>query len=87
MLGEHVIFESRSEEWATPQAMFDLLDKEFGFTIDVCATAENAKCERFFTKTENGLAQEWSGVCWMNPPYGKEIGKWMQKAYEASMGG
>ena len=72
---------SNSGEWETPQAFFDELNKEFGFTLDVCATQENAKCERYFTREEDGLKQAWSGVCWMNPPYGREIGKWVKMAY------
>ena len=71
----------RSHDWGTPQDFFDNLDAEFGFTIDVCASPENAKCERYFTYHDNGLAQDWSGeVCWMNPPYGREIARWMGKA-------
>lgn len=76
-----------NEGWETPQDLFDALNAEFGFTLDVCATTENAKCERYFTLRENGLWQEWTGVCWMNPPYGREIGRWMQRAYEASLDG
>jgi phage N-6-adenine-methyltransferase len=82
-----VHFSSATEMWATPQEFFDGLDTEFGFQMDVCAIAENAKCARFFTPQENGLAQEWSGVCWMNPPYGRAIGHWMRKAYESSQAG
>ena len=79
---------SNTPEWATPQDFFDELDEEFGFTLDVCATPENAKCERYFTEADDGLAQDWSGeVCWMNPPYGRVIGGWMRKAYEESQKG
>jgi phage N-6-adenine-methyltransferase len=79
---------SKSVEWETPQDFFDTLDKEFGFTLDVCATPQNAKCDRFFTKEQNGLAQDWSqDVCWCNPPYGKEIKDWMSKAYWESKKG
>lgn len=80
-----VHYSSETPEWATPQDLFDLLDSEFGFTLDVCATAENAKCARFFTEDDDGLRQDWDGeVCWMNPPYGRAIGDWMQKAYSES---
>lgn len=75
---------SKTPEWATPQAFFDNLDKEFHFTLDVCATPENAKCKRYFTKEQDGLAQEWDGVVWMNPPYGKEIRKWVEKCVNYS---
>ena len=80
-------FSSATAEWETPQAFFDKLNAEFGFTLDVCATPENAKCARYFTKETDGLAQTWSGVCWMNPPYGREIGKWVKKAHEESRNG
>jgi phage N-6-adenine-methyltransferase len=79
---ESVHFSSKSCEWETPQALFDELDREFHFDIDVCATNENAKCRAFYTKDEDGLSKEWVGTCWMNPPYGREIGKWVRKASE-----
>lgn len=76
-----VHFSSASVEWSTPQALFDQLDAEFGFTLDVCASAENAKLRRFFTREANGLAKDWFGhVCWMNPPYGRTISAWVGKA-------
>jgi len=82
------MFSSATDEWATPQDLFDKLATEFGgFDLDVCATPENAKCTRFFTKEVNGLAQPWEGKCWMNPPYGRTIGQWMKKAYEESQRG
>lgn len=74
-------------EWETPQDFFDRLNSKYNFDLDVCATPENAKCELYFTKEQDGLKQEWAGVCWMNPPYGKEIGAWMRKAYESSFEG
>lgn len=78
---------SATEEWGTPQDFFDALNEEFNFELDVCANEGNAKCDRFFTKEDDGLTQEWSGVCWMNPPYGRVIGHWMRKAYESSLNG
>jgi phage N-6-adenine-methyltransferase len=81
------LMSSLTPEWGTPQAFFDELDAEFGFTLDVCADGWNHKCDRFFTKRDDGLAQVWSGVCWMNPPYGREIGAWMAKAVDAWRGG
>lgn len=82
------MFTSNTPEWSTPPQLFDELDKEFHFTLDVCATKENAKCKRYFTKEDDGLKQSWSAtyqdwkrpMCWMNPPYGREIGKWVEKA-------
>ena len=78
------LFSSRSEEWSTPQYVFDALDNEFHFGVDVCATKENAKANVFFTKEENGLLQDWClqkvcGACFCNPPYGKTVGLWMNK--------
>ncbi len=78
---------SESDDWWTPQALFDLLDTEFGFELDVCASKENHKCERYYSNKEDGLAQEWKGSCWMNPPYGKTIIDWMKKAYESAQNG
>lgn len=80
-----VMFSSKSCEWETPIELFERLDVRYHFSIDVCATSENAKCERFFTREDDGLSQEWSGVCWMNPPYGRNIGQWVRKAYETSL--
>ena len=84
-MGVH--YSSETDLWSTPQDLFDELDAEFGFTLDVCATVENAKCAAFFTAAQDGLAQEWTGVCWMNPPYGDEIGRWVAKAYESGRAG
>jgi phage N-6-adenine-methyltransferase len=74
-----------STEWATPKALYDKLDRRFHFTLDPCATAENAKCPRFFTKEDDGLRQSWAGErVFMNPPYGKETPVWVKKAREES---
>ena len=80
-------FSSATDEWATPLAFFRALDAEFGFTLDPCSTHENAKCARHFTRDDDGLAQPWEGVVFMNPPYGEVIGDWMRKAWEESQGG
>lgn len=80
-------FSSASDKWATPQATFDKLHAEFGFELDVCALPENAKCQNFFTPDQDGLAQDWRGVCWMNPPYGRGISRWVRKAYESAKAG
>ena len=83
-----VHFTNKSNEWETPRSLFKELDDEFNFTIDVCATKESAKCERFYTKQTNGLAQSWENeVAFMNPPYGREIGAWVEKAYRESLNG
>jgi len=79
------LFSSRSEEWETPQTLFERLDSEFHFTLDACATALNAKCRKYFDKQTDGLAQNWSGQrVFINPPYGAEIGRWMEKARTAA---
>lgn len=76
---------SNSNEWATPQKFFEELDAEFHFTLDPCCTHENAKCKRHFTKADDGLSRNWGGQrVFCNPPYGKEIGKWVRKCYEES---
>lgn len=83
-MNTEVMFSSKSDEWETPQNLFDELNKEFDFVLDVCATKENAKCEKYFTKEDNGLTKNWSlygGCKWMNPPYGREIGEWVRKAF------
>lgn len=82
-----VHYSSATPEWATPQDIFDALHAEFAFTLDVCASAENAKCSAYFTEADDGLAQEWTGVCWMNPPYGESIGQWVRKARESAEAG
>jgi site-specific DNA-methyltransferase (adenine-specific) len=81
------MFSSASDEWETPQEFFDALDSVFHFTLDFFATSDDAKCGRHFTKDENGLRRIWSGVCWMNPPYGRDISLWIKIAYESSMTG
>ena len=83
-----VHFLSTTSEWPTPQWLFSALDAEFGFTLDPCSTHDNAKCQSHYTRREDGLRQDWGdAVVFMNPPYGREIGKWMQKAYESAKRG
>lgn len=81
---------SARDEWETPQNLYDALDEEFHFTLDVCASNDNAKCRLYFDTEDNGLAQDWGkNICFMNPPYGKGgvTRRWMQKAYEACING
>ena len=82
-----VHFSSKTDLWATPQNFFDKYNSIYKFETDVCALPENGKCEKFFTPEQDGLKQDWMGVCWMNPPYGRNIDKWVKKAYEASIKG
>lgn len=72
---------SNTDLWETPQEFFNKLDAEFCFDLDVCALPKNAKCRRFYTPDDDGLLMPWDGVCWMNPPYGREIRHWVRKAY------
>lgn len=76
---------SLTPEWATPQDLFDKLDAEFHFTLDPCCTAENATCAKFYTAADDGLFLPWDGErVFMNPPYGRQIGKWIEKAFAES---
>jgi len=78
------LFTSSTDEWATPLSFFRTLEHEFGpFDLDPCATPENAKAPKFYTREQNGLAQEWVGKVFMNPPYGRTIKEWVRKAYES----
>jgi phage N-6-adenine-methyltransferase len=77
--------QSVNGEFSTPQWLFDQLDSEFHFTVDVCASSQNAKCRRYFDSKMDGLKQSWAGeTCWCNPPYGRRVGAWFKKAYEES---
>lgn len=84
----NVHFSSKTDLHSTPQPLFDSLNSEFNFTLDPCATSENAKCAIYFTKEQDGLSQFWAGhTVFMNPPYGRAIRRWMQKAYDATLYG
>lgn len=79
------LFTSETPEWATPAKFFQELDKEFHFDLDPCSTDENAKCERHYTIDTDGLKQDWGGArVFCNPPYGRELPKWVKKCYEES---
>lgn len=81
-----VHFSSQTEEWETPQWLFDSLNHEFRFTLDPCSTDANAKCVKHYTRLNDGLKQPWADeVVLMNPPYGAEICRWMKRAHEASV--
>lgn len=98
-----VHFSSKKQDWETPQDFFDKLNEEFHFNLDVCASDTNHKCNEWFDENVNGLEMHWfltspskhigdtgyfyPATCWMNPPYGREIGKWVKKAYEESRKG
>ena len=79
------LFTSKTNEWETPQDLFEQLNNEFHFTLDPCATEHNRKCKYYYDKDKNGLVYSWENhSVFMNPPYGKEIYKWVQKAYVSS---
>ncbi len=79
------MFSSKSDKWSTPQAFYDELNKVHNFTLDPCCDEESKKCEKFFTEKDNGLQQSWRGeTVFMNPPYGREIKKWLAKAHSES---
>jgi len=81
-----------NDDWGTPQALFDQLDAEFSFSLDVCALPHNAKCKMYLRPEDDALSREWrSGApgssIWMNPPYGKTISSWLKKAFQTSLHG
>jgi len=83
-----VHFSSKSNEWTTPQNFYIKLNDEFNFTLDPCCTKESAKCKKYYTIEDDGLSQDWSNeIVFMNPPYGREISKWVKKAYQESLKG
>lgn len=88
------LFTSNKSDWETPQDFFDDLDKEFNFTLDVCAKPKNTKCNYYIER--DSLERSWGAyatsgkyknVCWMNPPYGRHVGSWVEKAYRESLDG
>jgi site-specific DNA-methyltransferase (adenine-specific) len=77
-----LMFSSKTDQWATPQDFFDSLNSEFHFDLDPCADEYNHKCEKYFTVSDDGLSQNWGGYrVFCNPPYGRELNKWVEKAY------
>lgn len=80
------LLSSKKMDWCTPQDFFDKLDAEFHFTLDAASSDKNAKCKKHFTILDDGLSQDWGGnVVFCNPPYGKHIQHWVQKAYYESL--
>ena len=78
-----LMFSSKTDLWSTPQDFFDKLNSEFNFTLDPCSTHENAKCKKHYTKEDNGLLKSWKGeTVFFNPPYGRELTKWVEKSYK-----
>lgn len=76
------MFTSKTDEWETPQAFFNEWDRQFHFTLDACANEKNHKCDKYYTKEDNGLVKDWGGeIVWCNPPYGKNISEWVKKCH------
>lgn len=65
------LFTSLRTNWRTPKALFQALDAEFHFDHDPCPTRPQA----------DGLESNWGNINYVNPPYGREISKWIQKGY------
>lgn len=86
-MNTELMFSSNDQTWETPQDFFDKVNAEFNFNLDVCASELTAKCQKYYTEKEDALIQEWNGICWCNPPYGRAINKWVKKAYEESLKG
>lgn len=94
---QNVHFQSSNKEWETPDSLFQVYKKEFNIVLDVCATALNTKCKAYFDKKTNGLSSSWNianelvsdgdSACWMNPPYGRGIDRWVKKAHEEALKG
>jgi phage N-6-adenine-methyltransferase len=81
------LLSSKNNNWCTPKKFFDELDSEFHVVLDVAANEKSAKCKDFFTPEQDGLLQSWKrsdGAVFCNPPYGREIGKWVKKSWEES---
>jgi phage N-6-adenine-methyltransferase len=86
---DKALFSSSTTEWETPDNLYNELNKEFHFSLDPAANKNNTKCKLHFTKKENGLSEKWqefdgggyvSSRVFCNPPYGREVGKWVAKA-------
>lgn len=83
------LFSSANCEWETPPDLFEKLNRKYHFTLDAASTDANALCKEHYTREQNGLLQSWKtgGAVWCNPPYGKDIVKWVRKAWEESQTG
>lgn len=82
-----VHFSSDKMDWETPDNLFQHWNHQYNFTLDVCARKDNTKCRKYYSPEKNGLKQRWRGNCWMNPPYGRELKLWVEKAHRESMSG
>lgn len=80
-IGKDNKFKSNSVEYSSPLKIVEPLINEFKLTIDVCANNMNYKCSKYWTKEEDALSKDWVGNCWMNPPFNRELSKWVIKAF------
>lgn len=87
MLNTKALFSSAKPDWETPPDLFRSLDEEFHFTLDAASSDANALCARHYTLEDDGLTQPWTGAVWCNPPYGREVGKWVKKGSDAAASG
>jgi phage N-6-adenine-methyltransferase len=82
------LFASNRADWGTPYDLFWRLDALFGpFSLDAAANVRNGKCERVYTEIEDGLKQPWDAVTFCNPPYGRDVGRWVEKAVHEVLSG
>lgn len=84
----HGLFTSNKEDWETPQDFFNKLNEKYHFTFDLAASYSNTKCKSYFTEKDDSLSKDWhriGGNVFLNPPYGRELHKWVKKAYEESL--
>lgn len=91
-LSSEQMFSSEKMDWATPWALFNFVHAEFDFSLDAAASPSNAKCSRYITAEEDSFTKEWhdeadGGAVWLNPPYGRGLDRWVEKAYRESLKG
>jgi len=86
-LNRELMFSNKNNAWCTPRDFFNKLNQEFNFTLDPCCLPKSALCKKFYTPDDDGLKQSWDNeVVFCNPPYGRELGKWVKKASESRGG-
>ena len=84
-MNKDLMFSSKSDEWETPQEIFDDLNSVFNFTLDPCSTHSNHKCGKYYTMVDDGLSKSWKGErVFVNPPYGRAIRHWAGKCFYES---
>lgn len=71
------------KDWATPRALFAVLHKEFEFSMDACSSRYNATAAgvQMWAEEFDSLAVPWTGRVWCNPPYGRQVGAWVEKGF------